>query len=230
MSEGRGGAAIIGAGVLGMVATGARFCDDAARIGRVGADVAPLARVSDDLIIASGDAMRLVDDPVIAGRLTGAGKMLEDGGRARWIFDESDVIELTVDIGIEVLGNLEWDSGMLPLTPPIGQLSGMWIAAGAAERIPTAWMCIEPAAETHRRCAFVYESDGELIPTEGLLIVREGMICRSILLSPPLPGMSAAETLVFLNQQPCEQIVASSGSSMVLSGPAGAYRMVWSGE
>ncbi|MFT5680832.1 MAG: hypothetical protein ACI8RZ_001738 [Myxococcota bacterium] len=226
--EGKGGAAIIGAGLIGAVATGARFCDDAARVGRLGTEVVPIARLSDDVLRAGG-ALRVADDAVVAGRITGAGEVIEEGGRGRWVLDEADAVELTVDIGLEVLGNLEWDSGEVPLTPPIQQLSGMWMAEGGPESAPTAWMCAEPPEGDHRRCDFVYQQGGQMVSAEGLLIVRDGMVCRSILVAPRLPGMTPAESLVALNRHPCEQIIASGGTSLALLGPEGAYRIVWSG-
>ena len=231
--EGKGGVAIAGAGLLGVIAIGARFCDDAARVGRFGGEAATVGRLGDDIVRASDDIVRVggaVDDSIIGGRMASAGDVVDEGSGGRWVLDEADAVELTIDIGAEALGALEWDSGEVPLTPPITQLSGMWVASGNSADVPDAWSCDEPAADGYRPCEFFYRRGDSAVMVEGLLIVREGMICRSVLAADNLLDHSPAATLAVLNTNPCEQIMASEGTSLILSGPAGSYTIRWVGE
>lgn len=219
-------AAVIGGGLLTVGAAGVKLCDDAARVGRLGSEVATVGRIGDDVIRAADSlpsAARLLDDAVVAGRMAAMGEVVEEGGTASWRISRRDAVELTVDIGIEVLSAVEWDTGEVPLTPPLAALSGMWAAEGHPPTVPDAWMCATPPAEGHRECAFVYSDGGELVLTEGLLIVRDGVICRAVLQAPALGGLSPTQTLSALNARPCERLLASDGASLALDGPGGAY-------
>ncbi len=228
--EGKGGAAIAGAGILGAALTGARYCDDAARVGRLGGEVATVGRLGDDVLQASHELLRHADDPVIAARLSEAGGAVEQGGQGRWLLSEADAVELTVDIGLEVLGSLERDTGADPLTPPIQQLSGMWVGTGVPPTAPVIWLCDEPPQADRRRCAFFFKLGEQMLSAEGLLVVREGVICRTILSADLLTLTSPQDALLALNHHPCDRIIASDGGSLTLSGPGGTYPMLWAGE
>ena len=64
-----------------------------------------------------------------------------------------------------------------------------------------------------------------MVWTEGLLIVREGMLCRAVLSAPPVEGLTPQQTLSALNAQPCEQILTNDGVNLTMRSPAGDYRI-----
>ncbi|MEL6341503.1 MAG: hypothetical protein AAFV53_00115 [Myxococcota bacterium] len=215
----------VGFGVLGVLgvglASGARFCDDAARMARFGDDIAVVGstvRVGDDL-----DAVRNIDrfdavrhlPSLDEGRVLPRGDVVENELHAEWLIDGLDVADLV----IELSDHLSEDDEVIVASDPGVMVRGAWerLTVDRMDRfLPLQWRC--SADGTSSDCAIQIAPWEQMV--QGLVfhatIDGAPMLCHLVTSIPKRPSLNSDQILAEANQSPCHRIVRHASGELDL--------------